>query len=195
MNSRRAQAIERGTGGAPLSVQKKVLVKEKLAPEGVKYLEDLGFQVDVGTEWDADELLSRIPEYHGLIIRSATQVTEEVLAAAEDLLVVGRAGIGLDNVDVEAATARGVMVANAPQSNTLSTAEHTMAMILAMAAILAGCSSTAKQDVAKTDGASAAEKPAKKLTQPSMNPHAGPHASERYTYSPPDRGKLAPSSA
>ncbi len=70
---------------------------------------------------------------HALIIRSATQVTAEVLAAGRDLMVVGRAGIGLDNVDVEAATARGVMVVNAPQSNTLSAAEHTMALLLAQA--------------------------------------------------------------
>ena len=68
-----------------MTEQKKVLVKEKLAPEGVKYLEDLGFQVDIGTEWDADELLKRIPEYHGLIIRSATKVTADVIEAGENL--------------------------------------------------------------------------------------------------------------
>ena len=70
---------------------------------------------------------------HALIIRSATQVTDEVLAAGSSLVVVGRAGIGLDNVDVDAATRRGVMVVNAPQSNIISAAEHTMALLLAQA--------------------------------------------------------------
>ena len=113
--------------------QKKVLVKEKLAPEGVKYLEDQGFQVDVGTEWDADELLARIKDYHGLIIRSATKVTADVIEAADKLQVVGRAGVGVDNVDVAAASKRGVIVVNAPQSNVLSAAEHTVALIMACA--------------------------------------------------------------
>jgi hypothetical protein len=74
-----------------------------------------------------------IPGAHALIVRSATQVTAEVLEAGTDLAVVGRAGIGLDNVDVEAATRRGVMVVNAPQSNILSAAEHAMALLLAQA--------------------------------------------------------------
>ncbi|MEZ5225441.1 MAG: hypothetical protein R2710_01890 [Acidimicrobiales bacterium] len=74
-----------------------------------------------------------MPGAAALIIRSATTVTEEVLAAGTDLTVVGRAGIGLDNVDVEAATKRGVMVCNAPQSNIVTTAEQTMALILAQA--------------------------------------------------------------
>jgi D-3-phosphoglycerate dehydrogenase len=112
---------------------KKVLVKEKLAPEGVKYLEDQGFQVDIGTEWDAVELLARIPEYHGLIIRSATKVTADVIRAGVNLQVVGRAGVGVDNVDVAEATKRGVIVVNAPQSNVLSAAEHTIALIMACA--------------------------------------------------------------
>ena len=80
-----------------------------------------------------DELLDVVVGAHALIIRSATNVTDEVLAAGSDLLVVGRAGIGLDNVDVEAATRRGVMVVNAPQSNIVSAAEHTMALLLAQA--------------------------------------------------------------
>ena len=116
---------------------RRVLVKEKLAPEGVKYLEDLGFQVDIGTEWDADELLKRIPEYHGLIIRSATKVTADVIQAGENLQVVGRAGVGVDNVDVKEATKRGVIVVNAPQSNVLSAAEQTIALLMACARNLA----------------------------------------------------------
>jgi len=117
--------------------KKKVLVKEKLAPEGIKFLEEQGFQVDVGTEWDADELLKRIPEYHGIIIRSATKVTAAVIQAGTNLQVVGRAGVGVDNVDVKEATKRGVIVVNAPQSNVLSAAEQTIALMMACARNLA----------------------------------------------------------
>jgi D-3-phosphoglycerate dehydrogenase len=116
-----------------MTEQKKVLVKEKLAPEGIAYLEQQGFSVDVGTDWDAAELLARIPEYHGLIIRSATKVTAEIIQAGAKLEVVGRAGVGVDNVDVKEATRRGVIVVNAPQSNVLSAAEHTVALIMACA--------------------------------------------------------------
>jgi len=113
--------------------KKKVLVKEKLAAESIAFLEEQGFQVDVGTDWDAGELLARIPEYNGLIIRSATKVTADVIRAGAKLQVVGRAGVGVDNVDVAAATKRGVIVVNAPQSNVLSAAEHTVALIMACA--------------------------------------------------------------
>jgi len=113
--------------------KKRVLVKEKLAPEGIKYLEDQGFAVHVGTEWDADELLARIKDYHGLIIRSATKVTAEVIQAGTNLQVVGRAGVGVDNVDVKEATKRGIIVVNAPQSNVLTAAEHTVALMMACA--------------------------------------------------------------
>ena len=116
-----------------MSEQKRVLVKEKLAPEGVKFLEEQGFAVDVGTEWDADELLARIKDYHGLIIRSATKVTAEVIQAADKLQVVGRAGVGVDNVDVKEATKRGIIVVNAPLSNVLTAAEHTVALMMACA--------------------------------------------------------------
>ena len=92
-----------------------------------------GHQVDVSVGLSAEELLGAIAGAAALIIRSATQVTAEVLDAGTDLVVVGRAGIGLDNVDVAAATRRGVMVVNAPQSNVLSAAEHTMALLLAQA--------------------------------------------------------------
>jgi len=117
--------------------KKKVLVKEKLAPEGVAYLESKGFEVDFGLDWDADEMLRRIPEYSGLIIRSATKVTAEVIQAGAKLEVVGRAGVGVDNVDVAEATKCGVTVVNAPQSNVLSAAEHTIALIMACARNLA----------------------------------------------------------
>jgi D-3-phosphoglycerate dehydrogenase / 2-oxoglutarate reductase len=111
----------------------RILVTEKIAEGGLARLREAGHDVDVREGTTPDELLGVVPGAHALIIRSATQVTAEVLEAGRDLQVVGRAGIGLDNVDVEAATERGVMVVNAPQSNILSTAEHTMGMLLAQA--------------------------------------------------------------
>jgi len=117
--------------------KKKVLIKEKLAPEAVTFLQEQGFQVDSGTDWDADEMLARIPEYHGVIIRSNTKVTAEVIQAGTNLQVVGRAGVGVDNVDVKEATKRGVIVVNAPQSNVLSAAEQTIALMMACARNLA----------------------------------------------------------
>ena len=89
------------------------------------------FDVDVGVDWDRAELEEKIHEYDALIVRSATQVDAELIAKADNLKVVGRAGIGVDNVDLEAATKRGIIVANAPQSNIISAAEHTIALLLA----------------------------------------------------------------
>ncbi len=111
----------------------RVLVTEKLADAGLRRLADQGHEVDVRLGLSADELLDVVPGAAALIVRSATTVTPEVLEAGQDLVVVGRAGIGLDNVDVTAATRRGVMVVNAPQSNVLSAAEHTLALLLAQA--------------------------------------------------------------
>ncbi|MGZ4806480.1 MAG: NAD(P)-dependent oxidoreductase, partial [Ilumatobacteraceae bacterium] len=109
----------------------RILVTEEIAEGGLDRLRAAGHDVDV--QLDLDALLDNIRGAQGLIIRSATQVTAEVLERADQLLVIGRAGIGLDNVDVEAATRRGVMVVNAPQSNIISAAEHTMALLLAQA--------------------------------------------------------------
>ena len=109
----------------------RILVTEEIAEGGLDRLRAAGHEVDV--QLDLSGLLDHVKGAHALIIRSATQVTDEVLAAGSDLMVVGRAGIGLDNVDVAAATKRGVMVVNAPQSNIISAAEHTMALLLAQA--------------------------------------------------------------
>ena len=109
----------------------RILVTEEIAEGGLDRLRAAGHEVVVDT--DLSRLDENIRSANALIIRSATQVTASVLEAAEQLVVVGRAGIGLDNVDVTAATARGVMVANAPQSNIVSAAEHTMALLLAQA--------------------------------------------------------------
>jgi D-3-phosphoglycerate dehydrogenase len=111
----------------------RVLVTEEIAEPGLELLRSAGHDVDVSIGLSGSELLAAMPGAAALIIRSATKVTAEVLEAGPDLVVVGRAGIGLDNVDVAAATRRGVMVVNAPQSNILSAAEHTMALLLAQA--------------------------------------------------------------
>ena len=107
----------------------RVLVSEKLAQAGLDLMADAGHEVDVRLGLSPEELLEAVKGAHALVIRSATTVTAEVLAAGGDLVVVGRAGIGLDNVDVAAATERGVMVVNAPQSNILSAAEQAMALL------------------------------------------------------------------
>ena len=110
----------------------KVLVSDRLSEAGVQALAQHA-EVDVRTDLSPDELAEIIPGYDGLVIRSATQVTAALIEKAENLKVIGRAGIGLDNVDVEAATRHGILVVNAPQSNILSAAEHTMALLLAQA--------------------------------------------------------------
>lgn len=109
----------------------RILVTEEIAEGGLDRLRAAGHEVVV--QLDLSQLLSAVQGAHALIIRSATQVTAEVLEAGSELVVVGRAGIGLDNVDVPEATKRGVMVVNAPQSNIISAAEHTMALLLAQA--------------------------------------------------------------
>ena len=109
----------------------KVLVKEKIAESGVELLRR-DFDVELGLDWSDEELRERIGEFDALIVRSATQVTADLIAAAPNLKVVGRAGTGVDNVDLEAATKRGILVVNAPESNSVAAAEHTLALALAL---------------------------------------------------------------
>jgi D-3-phosphoglycerate dehydrogenase / 2-oxoglutarate reductase len=111
----------------------RILVTEEIAEGGLDRLRAAGHEVDVRLGLSAAELPGALVGASALIIRSETKVTAEVLAQVTELVVVGRAGIGLDNVDVTAATQRGVMVVNAPQSNIISAAEHTMALLLAQA--------------------------------------------------------------
>ena len=111
----------------------RILVSEELAESGLAKMRAAGHEVDVRVGLSPEELRQAIKGAHALVVRSATNVDDELLAAGPDLIVVGRAGVGLDNVDIEAATRRGVMVANAPESNIVSAAEHTMAMLLAVA--------------------------------------------------------------
>ena len=111
----------------------RVLVTERIAQSGIELLENSGYEVDIQLDLSEAELMKEIETAHAVIVRSATTITKEIISKGKDLLVVGRAGIGLDNVDVEAATDQGVMVVNAPKSNILSAAEHTMALLLSQA--------------------------------------------------------------
>jgi D-3-phosphoglycerate dehydrogenase len=110
----------------------RILVADPIATDGVDRLRAAG-EVDVMTGLDPAELIARIPSYEALVVRSETKVTAEVLAAAVRLRVVGRAGVGVDNIDIEAATRHGVLVLNAPTGNTVAAAEHAVAMMLALA--------------------------------------------------------------
>jgi D-3-phosphoglycerate dehydrogenase len=110
----------------------RVLVKEKIGEPGVELLRE-HFDVELGADWSDAELAQRIGEYDGILIRSATKLTPDLIDRAAKLRVIGRAGVGVDNVDVPAATRRGIVVANAPESNVVTAAEHTMALLLALA--------------------------------------------------------------
>src|SRR5262249_8374231 len=137
---RRAAGLPRGRRRADPGVsatadtdgRRRVLVKEKIGESGVALLRE-HFDVDLGTDWADDELSARIGDYDGILIRSATRMDAELIAKAGRMKVIGRAGVGVDNVDVGAATKHGIVVANAPQSNVVTAAEHTMALLLALA--------------------------------------------------------------
>jgi D-3-phosphoglycerate dehydrogenase / 2-oxoglutarate reductase len=113
--------------GAP-----RVLVKERIGEPGIALLRE-HFEVDLGIDWSDAELAERIGAYDAILIRSATNIDAGLIARARSLRVIGRAGVGVDNVDVAAATKQGIVVANAPQSNVVTAAEHTMALLLALA--------------------------------------------------------------
>ncbi|MBM3556328.1 MAG: phosphoglycerate dehydrogenase, partial [Alphaproteobacteria bacterium] len=111
----------------------RVLISDELSPAAVAIFKERGIAVDQKTGLSKDELKAIIADYDGLAIRSATKVTKELLATAKRLKVVGRAGIGVDNVDVPAATAAGVVVMNTPFGNSITTAEHAIALMFALA--------------------------------------------------------------
>jgi len=112
----------------------KVLIADQLSKDGIDILKsESGLSIDVQTGLASKDLAAIITSYEGLVVRSATKVTAEVIAKADKLKVIGRAGVGLDNVDVEAATKRGIICMNVPAGNTTSTAEHTMSMLMALA--------------------------------------------------------------
>ncbi|MBI3004231.1 MAG: phosphoglycerate dehydrogenase [Ignavibacteriales bacterium] len=110
----------------------KILVSDQIEQVCVDILTSEGFQVDCKTNRPTEELKGMIPAYDALIVRSSTQVTSELIAAGKKLKVIGRAGAGVDNIDVDAATRRGVIVMNTPGGNTVSTAEHTMSLLLSL---------------------------------------------------------------
>src|SRR5881409_2264822 len=112
----------------------KVLVADKISPKGVAYLrQQPGFEVVEAYGSSPEKVLELVKDVHAIAVRSETKITAAVFAAAPLLKVVGRAGVGVDNVDVEAATERGVVVMNTPSGNTISTAELTFSMLMALA--------------------------------------------------------------
>ena len=121
-----------GPGGTLARADLRVLVCEKIADAGIAYLAER-FTVDDGLGLSREELLDRVGDYDALVVRSATKVTADLIGRADRLKVVGRAGTGVDNVDVDAATRRGIVVCNAAGSNALSAAEHAIALLLAQA--------------------------------------------------------------
>ena len=112
----------------------KILVTDPLAPQGLEVFERApGFKVDVRVGVKPPEIKKIIAGYHGWVLRSGTKVTADILAAAENLKVIGRAGIGVENIDVEAASKRGIVVMNTPGGNNVTTAEHTISLMLSLA--------------------------------------------------------------
>ncbi len=123
----------------------KILIADAMSGEAVDILKSNGLSVDVKTDLKKEELAAIIGEYEALIVRSATKVTRDIIARADKLKVIGRAGIGVDNVDVEAATEKGIVVMNTPQGNALAAAEHAIALMFAVARKVALADATMKQ--------------------------------------------------
>src|ERR1700678_2169997 len=111
----------------------KVLIADELSPRALEIFRSRGLEVDVNVGLKKPDLLKIIPAYDGLAVRSATKADKEVIAAARNLKVIGRAGIGVDNVDIPAATAKGIVVMNTPFGNSITTAEHAIALMFALA--------------------------------------------------------------
>ena len=111
----------------------KIFVADDVKESGLEPLKAAGFEVVKKTGLKGDDLLIAVADCAGLIVRSETKVTAEVMDAAKNLRVIGRAGVGVDNINVKAATQRGIVVMNAPDGNTITTGEHTMALLVALA--------------------------------------------------------------
>jgi len=123
----------------------KVLVSDNLSEAGIELMKERGLDVTVKTGLSEDELCAEIAPYEAMVVRSQTKVTARVLDAADSLRVIGRAGVGVDNIALDAATNRGIIVMNTPGGNTISTAEHTVALIMAVARNLAAADRSVKQ--------------------------------------------------
>ena len=111
----------------------KILVADDVSESGLEPLRSPSFQIEKRIDSTADELRAELSDSEGLVVRSATKVTAELMEGAKKLRVIGRAGVGVDNIDVPAATARGIVVMNAPDGNTITTAEHTIALMVSLA--------------------------------------------------------------
>src|SRR6202007_2247037 len=111
----------------------RVLIADELSPAAVAIFRERGVDADVRTGLKKEQLLEIIDQYDGLAVRSATKADKDVIAAAKSLKVIGRAGIGVDNIDIPAATARGIVVMNTPFGNSITTAEHALALMFAAA--------------------------------------------------------------
>src|SRR5262245_32615137 len=116
----------------PMSAPR-VLIADQLSPAAVDIFKERGIETDVKVGLAKDELEMTIKHYDGLAVRSATKATEKIIAAATNLKVIGRAGIGVDNIDVKAATAKGIIVMNTPFGNSITTAEHAISLMMALA--------------------------------------------------------------
>ncbi len=127
-----------------LIVSDRILVSDPLAEEGLAILREK-YDVDVKTDLSEDAIVALIGEYDALLVRSGTEVTARVIEAGKKLKFIGRAGAGVDNIDMEAATRRGIIVANAPEGNTLAATEHTMAMMLSLARNIPQADASLKQ--------------------------------------------------
>ncbi|MBU0533332.1 MAG: phosphoglycerate dehydrogenase [Candidatus Omnitrophica bacterium] len=110
----------------------KVLISDKLEKQAVDILQAEGLQVDINTELTPEQLKEKIKGYDALIVRSKTKATKEIIDASDNLKVIGRAGVGVDNIDIPAATAKGIVVMNAPSGNTISAAEHAFALMMSL---------------------------------------------------------------
>ena len=121
-----------------------IIISDKLSQEGVKILEDAGFKVDCRFGISPEELKKVIGDYQAIVVRSGTKLTADIIEKADNLKIIGRAGVGVDNVDIDAATKKGIIVMNAPGGNTISTCEQTLALILAAARNIAPAYSSLK---------------------------------------------------
>src|SRR5690606_15377529 len=130
-STRPAPRVSRRLEGDP--VAPRVLIADELSPRALEVFAARGIEADVRTGLDREALIEAIPDYDGLVVRSATRVTAKVIDAADRLRVIGRAGIGVDNIDLPAATAKGVIVMNTPFGNSITTAEHAISLMLALA--------------------------------------------------------------
>ena len=123
----------------------KVLVSDPIDEAGIKILSQVA-EVDIKTGLSPEELTKIIGEYDGLMIRSGTQVTEEVIEAATKLKIIGRAGVGVDNINVPCATRKGIVVVNSPEGNTIAAAEHSLAMMLSLSRHIPDANQSVKEE-------------------------------------------------